>query len=331
MQELNYGAVADRERLVCIFSFYFRLSNPFQANTKLKLTQFTFPSEPAQSHLPERAQVTVSEPLLSRASLSWWQVADIAIDSYPESPTSSPTRRSPSCPSRPDPAPPLYADTIIPYDQLRHLSGGQNSTACGFIELKSNTRPITPPSSTSLLPTPPTTPPLCIVKRSSTVSKIQPPDIFHSTPLVPVSPSSLRRRSSLPVSPSQSSSSLPVSPSSMKRSSSRGRILEEKENVNFETSGKVARAIAAKVLSLRDSSPGKNKKPRKDSKENNGSKKTSSRSRHGSRLDVPLILASPPKPDSWDIFHHRAATRKQLGLPCLVKLDGEDVLSAIVE
>ncbi|KAF9042769.1 hypothetical protein BDZ89DRAFT_1059661, partial [Hymenopellis radicata] len=191
-----------------------------------KLVKYTFPSMPTKSYPAKRTHISVSDPLPSRESLSWWQLSDLAVDSYPPSPP-SPTPSPRTSPYRPDPAPPLYADTIIPYEQLKQLSGGRNSVACGY---KPKPRPVTPPSSS--LPTPPATPPLCIVKKCSTIS-----------------------------SRNIASDSLKLALPPLSRSpSSRSKLLEEdKENIDFQTSGRVAHAIEAKVLSLRDSSPRKNR------------------------------------------------------------------------
>ncbi|KAF8915628.1 hypothetical protein CPB85DRAFT_1292612 [Mucidula mucida] len=291
-----------------------------------KLIKYAFPSMPTKSYPAKRTHISVSDPLPCRESLSWWQVCDLAVDSYPPSPP-SPTPSSPrSSPYRPDPAPPLYADTIIPYQHLKQLSGGRNSVACGY---QSKPRPITPPSSS--LPTPPATPPLCIVKKCATIS---------SRNLVSDSPKSLR------VPPSLCPLSRSPSPLSI-------HLEEDKENIDFQTNGRVAHAIEEKVLSLRDSSPRKNRSlsspnltvdswsPKSLTGRSSSSDclrpKSPTPDTWSPKLEAlkydswsPRVCATL-KPDSWDIFKNRAATRKHLGLPCLVKVDGDASLDVIAE
>ncbi|KIY72251.1 hypothetical protein CYLTODRAFT_55068 [Cylindrobasidium torrendii FP15055 ss-10] len=119
-------------------------------NETAKLVSFTFPSLPAK---PRPA--FISSPEASRVSLSWWEMADVAVDAYPQTPSPIPhsTVATTGSHCRPNPAPPLYHDVIVPYAQQRQISGREGSTAPGFQKLETM-----PPINGNLSPpTPPTT------------------------------------------------------------------------------------------------------------------------------------------------------------------------------
>ena len=48
-------------------------------------------------------------------------------------------------------------------------------------------------------------------------------------------------------------------------------------------------------------------------------------------LDLPPSPPLTPMTETWGIFKSRAQERKEMGLPCLLMVDGEDTLCPIYE
>ncbi|SJL09202.1 uncharacterized protein ARMOST_12578 [Armillaria ostoyae] len=320
--------------------------------------------------------------------LSLWQAADQIVCPYPRPRSNFSSSESYSLTdnlARPPPAPPLYVDVIVPYNQQVALCGGSNSMAYGYRKpdcvdyarprARRNTRPAM------------TIPPLVIVKKGSNMvfspcraSKLNgisavpsPPSVkrkettAHPSTLDSEIPNSILPffDKDLPPAPLLLVDKAPASPSvGTADSSAPSPDMQQQESTCRHLSGvpKFRSVVpfvdeesfpSRPLLSVSGNAP----RTRHLSMEI-----VKSLSRTAGKENIPPLIivtskrtSTPPlsvtkkkkkknpatktmalcdvtnTKKSWEVFRARGAIRKELGLPCLVRNDGEEILGTILE
>ncbi|KAK0216920.1 hypothetical protein IW262DRAFT_1463867 [Armillaria fumosa] len=336
------------------------------------------------------SSVAVSNPNSLPPPLSLWQAADQIVCPFPRPRSNFSSSQAGTSESfsltdnlaRPPPAPPLYVDVIVPYNQQVALCGGSNSMAYGYRKpdcvdyarprARRNARPAV------------TIPPLVIVKKGSNAALnprrtseldgisevLSPPSVKrketttypntldleipkHILPFVDkdLPPTPLLLVDKAPASPSVTTTdSSALSPDTRKQESTYrplSRIpkirsvvpfVDEEDLLSRPLLSVGANAPRTRHLSIQIVKPlsrtaGKENTPplvvvtskRMSTPPLSVTKKKNSASKTLAFCDVTNTKKS------WEVFKARGAIRKELGLPCLVRNDGEEILGTILE